>query len=99
MWSTSRIYIRTIYINGLNFVFNIATTIHFADGTHLIYVSKKLSTIESVIIYETLSPVQNVDYLGVFLDEFLSWEAYVNNLCKKLAQTNGILSKLRHYVP
>ena len=33
------------------------------------------------------------------LHEFLSWDAHVNNLCKKLAQTNGILSKLRHYVP
>ena len=46
-----------------------------------------------------LSPVPNVNYLGVVLDEFLSWDAHVNNLCKKLAQNNGILSKLRHYVP
>ena len=34
------------YINDLNFVFNIAITIHFADDTHLSYSSKKLSTIE-----------------------------------------------------
>ena len=49
-----------------------------------------------------LSPVRNVNYPGVVLDEFLSWDAHANNLCKKLAQTNGILSKLRHsvqYVP
>ena len=46
-----------------------------------------------------LSPVLNVNYLGAVLDEFLSWDAHVHNLCKKLAQTNGILSKLRHYVP
>ena len=43
------------------------------------------------------SPVPNVNYLGVVL--FLSWDAHVNNLCKKLVETNGILSKLRHYVP
>ena len=29
-----------------------------------------------------LSPVPNVNYLGVVLDEFLSWDAHVNNLCK-----------------
>ena len=46
-----------------------------------------------------LSPVSNVNYLGVVLDEFLSWDAHINKLCKKLAQTNGILSKFRHYVP
>ena len=46
-----------------------------------------------------LLPALNVNYLAVVLDDFLSWDAYVNNLCKKLAQTNGILSKLRHYVP
>ena len=37
------------------------------------------------------SPVQNVNYFGVVFDEFLSWDAHVNNWCKKLAQTNGIL--------
>ena len=31
-----------------------------------------------------LSPVENVNYLDVVLDKFLSWDAHVNNLCKKL---------------
>ena len=41
----------------------------------------------------------NVNYFSVVLDAFLSWNAHVNNLCKKWAQANGILSKLHHYVP
>ena len=45
------------------------------------------------------SPVQNVNYFGVVFDEFLSWDAHVNNWCKKLAQTNGILSESSHHVP
>ena len=45
------------------------------------------------------SPVQNVNYLGIALDQFLLWDAHVNNLCKKLVQTNAILSKLCHSVP
>ena len=60
---------------------------------------KELDEITIKINKSKLSPVPNVNYLGVVLDEFLSWDAYVNKLCKKLAQTNGILSKLRHYVP
>ena len=45
------------------------------------------------------SPVQNVNYFGVVFDEFLSWDAHVNHWCKKLAQTNGILSESSHHVP
>ena len=41
-----------------------------------------------------LFPVPDVNYLGVVLP----WDAHVNNLCKKLGQTNGILSKLCHYI-
>ena len=57
---------------------------------------KELDEITIKINKSKLSPVPNVNYLGVVLDEFLSWDAHVNKLCKKLAQTNGILSKLRH---
>ena len=60
---------------------------------------KELDEINIKINKSKLSAVPDVNYIGVVLDEFLSWNAHVNNLCKKLAQTNGILSKLRHYVP
>ena len=60
---------------------------------------KELDEITIKINKSKHSPVPNVNYLGVVLDEFLSWDAHVNQLCKNLAQTNGILSKLRHYVP
>ena len=60
---------------------------------------KELDEITIKINKSKLSPVPNVNYLGVVLDEFLSWDAHVNQLFKNLAQTNGILSKLRHYVP
>ena len=60
---------------------------------------KELDEITIKINKSKLSPVPNVNYLGVVLDEFLFWHAHANNLCKKLAQTNCILFKLRHYVP
>ena len=38
-------------------------------------------------------------YLGVLIDESLSWKFHHNDLATKLQRTNGILAKIRHYVP
>ena len=46
-----------------------------------------------------LKPSQYVKYLGVHLDDNLSWDFHIKELSKKLSRTNGIISKLRHYVP
>ena len=43
---------------------------------------KELDEITIKINKSKLSPVPHVNYLGVVLDEFLSWDAHVNNLCK-----------------
>ena len=42
---------------------------------------------------------ESVKYLGVTLDHFLNWKINTNNLCSKLSSANGIISKLRHFVP
>ena len=46
-----------------------------------------------------LIPSDDVKYLGVHLDKYLSWDLQTNQLSKKLSRANGILSKLRHFVP
>ena len=46
-----------------------------------------------------LFPVEHLKYLGMFLDNHLTWEYHINQLSKKLSQANGILSKLRHNAP
>ena len=60
---------------------------------------KELDEITIKVNKSKLCLVPNVNYLGVVLDQFLSWDVHVSNLCKMLAPTHGILSKLRHYVP
>ena len=42
---------------------------------------KELDEITIKINKSKLSPVPNVSYLGVVLDEFLSWDPHVNKLC------------------
>ena len=44
-------------------------------------------------------PSRMVKYLGVILDENLSWEPHINYLSLKLRKANGALSKVRHYIP
>ena len=45
-----------------------------------------------------LYPSTFIKYLGVFLDEHLSWNNHVKSISLKLRRANGALSKLRHYV-
>ena len=44
-------------------------------------------------------PSRMVKYLGVILDENLSWEPHINYISLKLRKANGVLSKIRYYVP
>ena len=46
-----------------------------------------------------LTPTDNVKYLGLHLDQNLSWDVQTNKLSKKLSKANGILAKLRHFTP
>ena len=40
-----------------------------------------------------------VKYLGIYIDETLSWNTHINNLTTKLSRTNCIIAKLRHFAP
>ena len=46
-----------------------------------------------------LYPSKFIKYLGVYLDENLNWHKHVSELPIKLRPANGVLSKIRHYVP
>ena len=45
-----------------------------------------------------LERVQHIKYLGVILDEQLTWKSHILYVRKKLSSSCGILSKLRHYL-
>ena len=44
-----------------------------------------------------LISVDYVKYLGMFIDNYLSWNYHILQLSEKLRRANGILSKLRYY--
>ena len=41
----------------------------------------------------------HVKHLGILIDEVLSWNKQIDDICTMLARANGILSELRHFVP
>ena len=42
-------------------------------------------------------PTENVRYLDVYVDNFLSWDFHISQLFNKLSRAKGILSKLRDF--
>ena len=46
-----------------------------------------------------LFPADNIKYLGMYIDKYLSWDFHIQQLSKKLSRANGVLSKLRHNTP
>ena len=44
-----------------------------------------------------ISPEDNLKYLGVLLDNKLSWKPYVQKVKTQLSRACGILSKYKHY--
>ena len=45
-----------------------------------------------------LKRVESVKYLGIFLDEKVTWSQQIQYLSKRLACAAGIFSKLRYYL-
>ena len=41
---------------------------------------------------------QKIKYLGVLLDETMSFNHHISYICTRIAQNSGIISKLRHYL-
>ena len=60
---------------------------------------KKISSPFSIRIGQNIiNHKTNVKYLGVVIDEKMSWKNHVNYLCSKLAKGCWAISKLRKYV-
>ncbi len=48
---------------------------------------------------KNVTRAKHVKFLGVLLDEHLTWKYHTTELLKKLTRTAGIFFKIRHYIP
>ena len=57
---------------------------------------KQFANIQLVVNDVPLERVQSFKYLGVVIDENLSWKCHIENLQAKVLQRLGILRRIKH---
>ena len=56
--------------------------------------------VPQIILNETpVERVVNFDFLGIFLNEHMTWTSHINKKANKIAKSIGILNKLKQYLP
>ena len=59
---------------------------------------KKTPNLSIFINDEPLEQCESYKYLGVFIDQSLSWKPHISHICKKISKACGALSKTRHII-
>ena len=77
------------------------TTLNIEKTNHVVFHSPVIKITETIIIkfgLKHISRSDSVKFLGVLLDESLSWRSHLVEISRKLARSAGIFYKLRHFV-
>ena len=46
-----------------------------------------------------IDQVKEFDFLGITLDECMTWNSHINKIAGKISRVNGVLSRLKRFVP
>ena len=61
---------------------------------------KKISSKAEILINgSVIEQVQSFNFLGLTIDEHLSWKPHTDRIQNKLIRTMGIINKLKHFLP
>ncbi len=60
---------------------------------------KKVQSLTLKIDNVNIERVAEFNFLGVTLDEHLTWKCHVNKISNKISQCMGILNRLKHFLP
>ena len=79
-------------------------TLNYGKTKYMIFQKKGIShrllkKINLNINKNNIKQVEIFEYLGVYLDNKLSWQNHVQNLQTKLAKFTGLVYKIRNFVP
>jgi uncharacterized membrane-anchored protein len=60
--------------------------------------NKKINyDLKILINNKNIKQVKNTTFLGIVIDEFLTWSEHLNFISKKIIKCAAIISKIRHY--
>ena len=69
--------------------------------TNYMLFSRTATSVSRDIIFDgaPISRVNSMNFLGMFIDDKLSWTQHVNYLCSVISRNVGILNKLKYFLP
>ena len=76
-------------------------SLNITKTKYLVFHSQKksLSSLPLLKINNTLiEKVSSFNYLGVMLNENLTWNTHIDKISSKVSKYNGLLNKLKHYL-
>ena len=47
---------------------------------------------------EILNKLKNTNFLGIIIDECLTWSEHIAQVIKKISRASGIIVKIRHFL-
>ena len=70
------------------------------DKTNYMLFSNSLNRLPNYVMMNGvhLSQVESTKFLGLYIDNDLSWKTHVNHLCKLLSRNTGIINKLKLFL-
>ena len=77
-------------------------SLNVAKSKLLYFTNKNRNALKDIVIKingESLNEVDSAKYLGVYMDNKLSWNVHTNNIKLRLSKGISMLAKIRHYVP
>ena len=91
--ANQEISITSNWLIANNFTLNIKKSKYMIIGN-----KKNISTehFRLVMNEERLERCSDYKYLGVYIDDKLSWKSHIQYVCKKISKTCGAFAKLRH---
>ncbi len=60
---------------------------------------KQIANLSLEIDGVAIEQVSEFNFLGILISEHLNWKSHVEYIAGKLSRTNGILNKIKHYLP
>ena len=69
--------------------------------TNYMLFSNSINNIPGDIVFDNtlINKESQIKFLGVTLDDKLSWKPHTNNICKTISRNIGIINKLKWYLP
>merc|ERR1712208_110445 len=55
--------------------------------------------LQSFINNTKIDQVKEFDFLGMVIDECMTWNSHINKIAGKISRVNGVLSRLKRFVP